>query len=257
MNARQSVISMESTSLALGLDGCRAGWVVVAARWRVGRPEAIDWQGRIVSSLADALAIWPEAATVAIDIPMGLTESGPRQCDRLGRALLPRARRSSIFPAPVRSALAGRTRAEADALHRQADGRGVAAQTFNLFPKIREVDNWLRTQPKWRGRIIEVHPEVVYTLWNEQGPLLGSKKTAEGQRQRAELIRARWGLAPLSQVRASLHDAGHRRADFAEDDLLDAFAVTGAAIRRTQGYALCWPDPPETDRFGLTMALFA
>jgi hypothetical protein len=82
-----------------GVDGCPSGWIAV-----VEQAESHNITGRVFltfSDLTDAL----DAAVIAIDIPIGLTDHGPRQCDLDARSHLASKRGASVFPAPIRSAL--------------------------------------------------------------------------------------------------------------------------------------------------------
>src|SRR5262249_55874038 len=91
--------------LLAGVDGCRAGWVVVGARC-----DAQDAQGhraRIWARFDDVLSREPAPAVIAVDMPIGLLaapQPGGRDCDRLARRLLGR-RASSVFTPPARPLL--------------------------------------------------------------------------------------------------------------------------------------------------------
>lgn len=81
---------------ALGVDGCKAGWISV-------QRDGDGLRFAIHVTFAQLLLTHPDA-TIAIDIPIGLTETGePRLCDVVARRLIG-PRRSSIFPAPDRRA---------------------------------------------------------------------------------------------------------------------------------------------------------
>ena len=56
-------------------------------------------------SAGELFAQIPAPAVFSIDIPIGLTDSGPRQCDIQARRLLGARRGTSVFPAPIRPAL--------------------------------------------------------------------------------------------------------------------------------------------------------
>ena len=110
-----------------GVDGCSAGWFRACRR--------LDGRGldfRVVGSAAELLSVEPVPDVVAIDVPIGLPERGPRACDREARGLLG-ARRSSVFPAPVRAAIGATTHEEASARSAAASGRRVAAPTFHIL----------------------------------------------------------------------------------------------------------------------------
>ena len=117
-------------ALVVGVDGCKSGWFCVA---KDVDTESIRFD--VYDNAKSLLRQQPEPSIIAIDIPIGLTETGPRACDVEARKLLG-PRRSSVFPAPIRQALQGNTRKEADLISRQVDGRGVPAQAFAIYGKI-------------------------------------------------------------------------------------------------------------------------
>ena len=75
----------------------------------------------------------------AIDIPIGLPESGPRPADVEARRRVG-PRRNSVFPAPARAVLGATTYGEACARSRQVGGKAISKQLFNILGKIAEVD---------------------------------------------------------------------------------------------------------------------
>lgn len=89
----------------------------------------------------DAIRALPAETTVAVDMPIGLTESGPRDCDRVARRLLGWPRRCSVFSAPVRSVLGIGDDREACDAHRAVGRRGMSRQAFAASwtaPRIRD-----------------------------------------------------------------------------------------------------------------------
>jgi Uncharacterized conserved protein len=147
------------TSVA-GVDGTPGGWAVVimaASRLTVQKLVAL-------SDLFDGRS---DLGVVAVDVPIGLLknyEKGGRACDRATRKFLGRYRGSSVFPAPVRSALAADSWADACALSRASAlrGKAISKQTFAILPKIREIDDLLQTRTELRAVVREVHPEVSF-----------------------------------------------------------------------------------------------
>ncbi|MBW3631957.1 MAG: DUF429 domain-containing protein [Chloroflexi bacterium] len=82
----------------VGVDGCREGWVAVTWDTEARTPqEALS--ARVHTSFMDLLDACQEAMAIGVDIPIGLSESEPRQCDIAARKVLG-PRRSSVFPAP-------------------------------------------------------------------------------------------------------------------------------------------------------------
>jgi predicted RNase H-like nuclease len=75
----------------LGIDACRGKWLAVVfdENGFVGAASAKD-----ASGLAER---WPDAAAIAVDIPIGLPETPLRDADREPRAFIG-DRRSAVFP---------------------------------------------------------------------------------------------------------------------------------------------------------------
>ena len=248
-----------------GVDGCPAGWVAVFIQ--AGRDGA---RVRVVPRFADIFAA-PEAPTIiAVDMPIGLPErAGPggRAAENAVRPLLG-ARQSSVFSIPSREAVYSELGplvglAEIIAAHQRAcviarrtsdPPRGVAMQSFMIFPKIRELDENLRNDPALKARVYETHPEVAFWQLNGQQALSEPKKKRSrpyepGLVQRRQLLIAA-GL-PEEAVNATPPKGAHA------DDLIDAFACAEIARRIHLGQAKPFPDPPERDEFGLPMAIWA
>src|SRR5688572_29721510 len=106
--------------------------------------------------MADVLAV-PDVEVVGIDMPIGLSEDGVRACDLDARRRLSRDRAAStVFPAPVRPVLATNSYAQARALAVAASRRSISAQSWNLVPSIRQVDDALGDPPT--DRLVESAP---------------------------------------------------------------------------------------------------
>jgi len=230
--------------LTLGIDGCRAGWLYVARNVEKG-----DCRAGILTRIDGLLDLVPVPAIVAIDIPIGLLDSGPRLCDLEARKVLGRPRSSSVFPAPVRRILGAATYAEACAVGRAADGRAINRETWNIIPKIREVDGFLRAHPEYRGMVYETHPELCFWRWNGGKGMNHAKRTPQGRAEREALVVSVFG-AEVEAARASLPRAG-----WANDDLLDAFATLWTATRILAGTHVTLPARPPVDRRGLRMEI--
>ena len=148
-----------STPLVGGMDGCRNGWVLVVT--------SVDEEGgasvvSVVADLKEALALLDagQLTAVAVDLPIGLPESGPQTCYVAARHLLG-PRRSSVFPAPPRCTLGSATYHEACAWSRAVCGRAVSRQTFAIMAKVEALDHLMT--PERQDSLIEVHPEVSFT----------------------------------------------------------------------------------------------
>jgi predicted RNase H-like nuclease len=255
-----------------GVDGCRTGWIVAFLRPSAypgevdaGSPKRIcanrkveEVRVRIVPRFADVLAAPEAPAVVAVDMPIGLPDRiGPdgRGPERAIRPLLG-ARQSSVFPVPPRAAIFADDfgAACAAALAASEPPRKVSKQLFMIAPKIREVDECLRRDPRDVARVHEVHPEFAFWRLNG-GRALGEPKKVKGV-----------GYAPgLALRRSLLIAAGLPTAIVAApppkgagaDDLLDALACAAIARRLHAGSAQSFPDPPGRDAFGLPVAIWA
>jgi predicted RNase H-like nuclease len=229
----------------VGVDGCRAGWVAVSESGKA----SISTQ--VFGTISELLLGTDPDALVAIDIPMGLTSSGHRLCDVSARQLLRGPRASSVFPAPTRPALRATTYRIACEVQQGIDGKKVSKQAFAIYPKIREVDDVLRTTPSVRSRIREVHPEVSFAYWNDRQPLAASKRSAAGAAEREQLIDAVW-----PGIRGELWQRLPKGA-VKRDDLNDAFAALWTARRIVGGTAVTLPEQPVRDSEDLVMEIVA
>jgi predicted RNase H-like nuclease len=200
----------------VGVDGCRAGWVVAS---------------RIGVVVVPRLQL-DRTMITGIDMPIGLAANGRRACDFKAREFLG-ARRSTVFPAPPRACIDDTTHAEANATARRVSGKGLSIQTFHLFVKIRELDDLVA--PTDDDNVIEVHPECAFATMCDDRPL-PSKHTAEGIGLRTALIEAEFGVLPPTPKGAQL------------DDVLDAFAVLWSVERFARGAHRTFGDGARDER---------
>lgn len=208
-----------------GVDGCRAGWVVVH-----------DGDAFVRATFSDVLDSLPDDTVVGVDMPIGLVDDhqpGGREADRAARMELG-PKRNSVFSAPPRSVLGARTLVEA----RRRGGR-LTLQTLNLLPRIEEVDRVMT--PALQTRVFEAHPELSFAAMDGGRPVLAPKRAARGSEER---------LALLDRARVPVPE---RPSGAAVDDLLDACALCWSAGRIADGAARCVPDVPTYDRRGLRM----
>ena len=237
-----------STSLkfsAVGIDGCRAGWVA-----------AFQLDGELVLALVKTLSeLTPHLSRetmVMIDMPIGLlNDESSRLCDALARERLRPYRSSSVFGVPPRAVTRISDYSEANALSRKLTGKGLSKQSFYLFPKIRELDDWL-VNPERQGEWWECHPEVAFAQLNSGIALKESKKSDAGQAERMSL------LADLPGVDAALERASqnYKRKDVLQDDCIDSLVCLLTA-ERDQHQRIVIPATPDKDERGLTMAIVA
>ena len=246
-----TLFSSDGSPWVAGVDGCRAGWVVVLRDRQTGAARA-----RVVPDFAAVLGLPEAPAVIAMDVPIGLPDvalAGGRACDRGARALLS-SRASSVFSAPSRAALgcfrAGGGYPEVLAASRRGGDPpiGLSKQTFWILPKIDEVDAALCAGVS--AAVFEVHPELCFWEANGRRPLLASKKTGPGREARAALLERIGGPQMLQLI-------GERPPKGAQvDDLLDAGIACWTAGRLASGEALAVPEGEITDGQGLRMAVW-
>jgi predicted RNase H-like nuclease len=188
-----------------GADGCKRGWLRALRETDTG---ILHFD--VVDDARGLLRSEPRPIVLAIDIPIGLTHAGPRDCDRMARERLGWPRRNSVFPAPIRSALAARTREEASRLTQERDGRRVSTQAWAIYAKIRAVDEFLRSNEDAKRRFREVHPEVSFCAWNGHRPIVPGKKTREGRRLRLDLVENWCRTVTVCQARQTRRQSGSR-----------------------------------------------
>ncbi|MEM6382944.1 MAG: DUF429 domain-containing protein [Pseudomonadota bacterium] len=252
----------------VGVDGCKAGWVAVSGS------RSADLSAAVYSDFEELMAAMGEGAIVAIDMPIGLPEridGSGRVAEQAVRSLLG-ARQSSVFTIPARAAvelgvrMTGRT-GDDYPLHQKASAlaktlsdppKGVSIQAFYLFPKILEVDTYLRDNPEAVSRVFESHPEVAFRALNDDRPMALPKKikgkvNQAGMAERRELL-TRHGLDAASNA-PFLHGPAPRGAGL--DDVMDASVCWLIAQRIAGGLARPYPDPPGRDAHGLPIAIWA
>ena len=186
-----------------GIDGCKAGWIIATTNGAVVVPTL---------SLGDF-------SLVGIDMPIGLSNGPRRTCDIEARRYLGRAG-SSVFPAPPRTALACSSYESALATARSTTGRGISRQTYNIMPKVDQLDRLIDQTD--HDHVIEVHPECSFKALND-GHDLPSKRTPEGALIRRRLLAAHFDLPTASPRGAAV------------DDLLDAYVVLWSTQRFQRG----------------------
>lgn len=232
----------------IGVDGCPGGWIVIIIQEHqaeaIPKFEITTAIYPDIRSLWDALKPHPVDDLVLIDMPIGLPEGKDgirnqvedRHCDRDCRKLLPRRRKSSVFPVPARQSLNSDDPSATNAI---ATGRKLSSQSLNILPKIRELDDFiastLEKEPDSEAilPLAESHPEVAFMRLNEREAPLYGKKTAEGLNERIDI------LEHAGIGRTELHRLLNLfpRKQAARDDLLDAAALAVIAQRIVSGHS--------------------
>ncbi|MCZ6681310.1 MAG: DUF429 domain-containing protein [Candidatus Poribacteria bacterium] len=232
-------------NMFVGVDGCRAGWLAV------GLTADDGWQIDVFPDVSSLWNHYRHASVILIDIPIGLRDGGAqeRRCDPEVRKLLG-PRRSSVFPAPCRSAVYAESYEEASAINERMTGKRLSRETWHISAKIREVDCLLANDESARARIRETHPELCFSGLAGH-PMSHAKKRREGLLERTQMLQSIYPQT-AALVRYALSE--YRRKDVARDDLLDALCLAVTATRG-KGKLLSIPQEPEFDSRGLRMEM--
>lgn len=201
----------------LGIDGARGGWVGVAWDGTTARPL---W----AATLAELCTSAGPVDAIAVDMPIVLSDRGPRPCDVAARPLLG-ARRASLFAPPVAAALLHDSYAAANAWSKASVGHGISKQAWMLVPKILEVRALESTR---RFPLYETFPELSFRAMNGDVPLTHAKRTWTGTASRLRL---------LSEAGIELPEDAGPAGSVAADDLIDAAALAWSAARIAAGRA--------------------
>ncbi len=227
---------MSARLRSIGLDGFSNGWVAV---FLDGEVQEISFHRDVTDALSHPFD------RAGIDIPIGMTDDGERDCDLLARAKL-RPHASRVFTGARR--WLWQDFDDPDDANREAERRGqkkASRQLWHLGRKIMEVDAFVRANPS--RDIREVHPELVFLRLNGDRPL-PSKKSAEG-------IASRRALLEQSGIRRLDRWLGNERIGTGAkpDDVLDACAVALAAVEPSGSVPEGTPLP---DAHGLPMRIW-
>ena len=204
-------MSARSRCRAIGLDGFSKGWVAVLLD---GERQEISFHRDVTEALSRPYD------RAGIDIPIGMTDNGERDCDGLARVAL-RPHTSRVFTGARRWLwdFSDPDDANTEALRRGQ--KRVSRQLWHLGAKIMEVDAFIRANQA--RDIREVHPELVFLRLNRD-KALSTKKLPEGIALRSALLK-RSGIRHIDRWLTEARIGTGAKAD----DVLDACAVAIAA----------------------------
>jgi len=228
----------------VGIDSCRKGWCYTSSTDRSG------CETGVVPDIASIWRNFDKAALILIDIPIGLPSITHRTCDIRARKYLGPGKTSSVFPPPCREALYAKTYEEACEINHRILNKMISRQAWAIAPKIREVDEFLKSHPEAKKKIRETHPEVCFRALGAT-PLIHSKKSKQGFSERLAVL-----CRYLPEAEKTINDAlsRFRRKDVKPDDMLDSMAAAVTAKFENSRLGTL-PDNPETDSTGLPMEI--
>ncbi|MHB1314334.1 MAG: DUF429 domain-containing protein [Christensenellales bacterium] len=227
----------------IGVDGCPGGWAAFTI-------QGTDYDFNIYKSIQDLCKEHKDAKQIIIDMPIGLPERKEQQDlrpDADARKIL-KGKTSSVFNCPCRQAVYSDKQKASD-INRLILGKGLSQQSIALFPKIREIDSFLRENIEYSNILIESHPEVCFAKLNHS-PIMENKHKKEGQEKRLEVLSKYHKSAKqaFNSIYGGISGAG-------ADDIIDAMclAVVGF-ISLTKSLSRI-PDSPQNDPQGIPMQM--
>jgi len=228
----------------VGIDGTKGGWIVACV-------ESGVISIKMFSTIGDLCAEYSDAESVIIDIPIGLPESDiDIRPDKELRERL-KGKASSVFSTPCRQAVYTGNKQDAKEANKKILSKSLSEQSLAICNKIREVDEFIANNPKWKNRFLESHPEYIFMLLNTGVPIFESKKTTEGINARISLLRRY-----TQDLDRTLEDI-IRLPGMKErlDDIIDAVCLAVAGNLGMLNGFLSIPESPETDSKELKMQI--
>ncbi len=229
-----------------GIDGCRAGWLVVCET-----PLPGPWSWFVAPTFEAAWQRLKDFDAIGVDMPVGIPDRGTRECEALARQLLSPRRTASVFSSPIRPILSINDYSKACDTREAIDGRRMSKQSFFIMEKIVEIDAVVQASNGFAERLFEVHPEVSFTALGGGEPMLHPKRDQAGFEERLEHL---GDVFPTAVIEEAL--AAFPRTEVARDDVLDAFAVLWSAKRIALSTAERLPEEPVYDSCGIDMAIW-
>ena len=218
-------------SSVIGIDGCKAGWIIA----KTLENESISFQ--IIKNLNDLKRI--NVSHIGIDIPLQLSHTGKRFAEIEARSLL-KNRACTIFTPPTLNALRAKNYMDACEVNFKECGKRISKQSWNLFPKIKEAQEFLDNKSINKLRVFEVHPELSFMAMNDMSLVQASKKTDIGREIRIKLIQKFFPKFSFESVRNE-----YKKNQALDDDILDSVSVLWSTQRIVDNIANFVPKDPK------------
>lgn len=198
----------------VGIDGCKFGWVAVSLT---------DESAQIFKNLIDLVTFYNNETLFLIDMPIGLPSPEiERNCEIIARRQLATKRKSSLFPVPCREAVYAENYEKANQINRDVLQKRISKQSWFICSKIKELDQLLLQNEKYKARFKESHPELAFHYLNQKISMEFNKKTETGQKERLFLLSQ---FSPSIDVIYKNTLQKFKRMDVEKDDIIDALGL--------------------------------
>ena len=119
-------------------------------------------------------------------------------------------------------------------------GKRISKQSWNLFPKIKESQEFLENKLIKKLEVFEVHPELSFMAMNDMHLIQASKKTDIGKEIRIKLIQKFFPEFSFELVRNK-----YKKNQVLDDDILDSVSVLWSTQRIVDNIAKFVPKDPK------------
>lgn len=230
----------------IGIDGCKFGWIVIEIL------DELNFNFELINNIS-AVEQYTNVE-ILIDIPIGLGDKYiERNLDLEARKLLTSAKKSSIFTAPCRDAVYAKNYEHAKIINKNITGKSISIQAWNICNKIKEVDQFLMTHSNKKSFFREAHPEICFTLLNDNVSLLSKKSTPYGHIERLDLLKKNYLNA--EKIYHTIEENTLRK--FAKkDDILDAMVLAICSFKYRNIQPSILKNKPLKDSMGIEIGLW-
>lgn len=228
----------------IGIDGCKGGWIAAVMEYGEIRIEKYRCMEELVYRYKnfDNMLI-----DMVIGLPGNLSQYDNRPDSVARRLIAPRT--STIFAVPSRQTVYECDKESQVRANRQALGKGLSAQARAIIPKMRELDEFLLDNEKYKNVIKESHPEVCFSRLN--GSVVMTKKAQyEGLVERVDILSR---FIPEMTYKYITRRAMELKCN--ADDIVDAVCLAVTANLDVQGMAEEIPQDIQMDDAGLKMQM--
>ena len=220
-------------SSVIGIDGCKAGWITT----KIQENKSISFH--LIENLNDGYLERCNVSHIGIDVPLQLSRMGKRFAEIEARSLL-KNRACTIFSPPTLNALKAKNYMDACEVNFKECGKRISKQSWNLFPKIKESQEFLKNKLIKKLGVFEVHPELSFMAMNDMHLIQASKKTDIGKEIRIKLIQKFFPEFSFELVRNK-----YKKNQVLDDDILDSVSVLWSTQRIVDNIAKFVPKDPK------------
>ncbi len=137
---------------------------------------------------------------------------------------------SSVFNVPILEAVYAQDYESAVRIHKEASGKSISKQTWNIVYRIKQARAILSTVPSMKYTLLESHPETLFRFLNETcgGEAMLSKRTQDGIDQRVGLLEK--AVEGSSGAFEEVWQNWGKDERVQKDDILDAMVLALCAL---------------------------